>query len=128
MAYAVLLRQKGTDGSLAEHWWPDFQTGDSPERRDTLQKRPPDPKQWELVQVDRQAYWDAELLVYGPHPRAAETEALESFQAWLDGTVASIADQVDTVLANRTLRKMDSAERGDFEARLKKLVTREGAP
>ena len=71
MAYAVLLRKKGADGSRAADWFGDFQTGDTPTRRSVLAARPPDPANWDVVEVDKAGYDATDSLVYG----AARTQA-----------------------------------------------------
>lgn len=55
-AWAVLFRQKGTDGSLPEHWFPSFQSGDTPTRRNQINVLAPDPQNWEVVECTRADY------------------------------------------------------------------------
>lgn len=67
MAYAVLLRKIGTDGSRPEHWFRSFSgSGDTSIRRAQLIARPPDPSQWELIEIADLAEYDTiDVLVFG---------------------------------------------------------------
>ncbi len=83
MAYAVLLRKIGTDGSQPDHWFADFCTGDTPTRRSQLIAQPPDPANWELVEIaDDATYKSIEGIVYSAIRQVASATQQQADADW----------------------------------------------
>ena len=83
MAYAILLKKKNTSGALAVDWFRSFMTGDTQARRDSIVNLPPDPVNWEIVEVpDPDTYRSTENLVYGAERAASAAAEVQAQADW----------------------------------------------